>query len=557
MIFMGLALSLICATSCQKFLTVVPDDNLTFDNYYTSDASVNAATRTLYTMFVWQDFGTSFQWMAGDELAGDLFYTYDQEGQFYYMTFNNGNKFLTQGWNGLYRVISYCNNILNDMPEAARTNGVSEGAITRALAEARCIRGIAHFLLTEYWRDVPVITNNNINNNEVYRYKQSSVYEFIRRDLVFAMENLSATTWEAGRCTQWTAKGMLAKLHLTMASHLNDANSAANFTAAKNYAEDVIKNSGLSLYSNLSDMFYPSGNNNVESLFAMQCTNDGYGYGNLHSAHLTRNALLNNGAAYGAGKGPTLSLQEAFEDGDLRRPLTFMRNGDHYNNLGGGGYTYVNYSEDKSTEMPNEMLAHVRKYLVGTNEDCGGKAGSNQDAGNNLYILRLTDVYLCYVEACIGAGVSTTDALAVDVFNQVRLRANLNTVSEITYPALIKERRCEFAFEGNNFFDIKRMSYRNMQDALTYINGMHRERQYITNGNSSIKLEDYNAADMYHGGFNPVLPDTITQETGTPFYYNENAMQINFVENSLTLPIPASTVTKTPNIMQEAKDYEF
>ena len=71
------------------------------------------------------------------------------------------------------------------------------------------------------------------------------------------------------------------------------------------------------------------------------------GYGNLHSAHLTRNALLNNGAAYGAGKGPTLSLQEAFEDGDLRRPLTFMRNGDHYNNLGGGGYTYVNYSGGK------------------------------------------------------------------------------------------------------------------------------------------------------------------------------------------------------------------
>ena len=186
-IFKTLLLSsvLLGTTSCEDFLTIVPEDEIVLETYYLDENAVNANTASLYGA-VWQDFSINFMWMAGDELAGDLFYTYDQEGHFYYMTFQNGNTFLNQGWNGLFRVISYCNNIINGMPEPARENGVDETVINRALGEARCIRGIAYFLLTEYWQDVPIITNNNISGDEVVRNTQASIYEFIRRDLEFA-----------------------------------------------------------------------------------------------------------------------------------------------------------------------------------------------------------------------------------------------------------------------------------------------------------------------------------------------------------------------------------
>ena len=121
----------------------------------------------------------NFMWMAGDELAGDLYYTYDQEGQFYYMTFQNGNTFLNQGWEGLFRVVSYCNNIINGMPAAASSNGISQEIINRALGEARCIRGIAYYFLTEYWQDVPIITNNNIFNVLCSSIKHSYFVTFL------------------------------------------------------------------------------------------------------------------------------------------------------------------------------------------------------------------------------------------------------------------------------------------------------------------------------------------------------------------------------------------
>lgn len=557
-IFKTLCLSsiLLTATACDDFLTVVPEDEQVLETYYTSEAAVNANTASLYSAFVWQDFGMNFMWMAGDELSGDLYYTYDQEGQFYYMTFQNGNTYLTQGWNGLFRVVSYCNNIINGMPDAALGNGVSEAVVNRGLAEARCIRGMAYYLLTEYWQDVPIITNNNISGDQVIRHKQASVYEFIRQDLEFAKDYLPAQPFQKGRCTKWTAIGMLAKLHLTMASHLNNASSGDNFSKAKSYAANVINNSGLKIYDDLSTMFYPDGNNSSESLFAIQCTNDGYGYGNPRNVSLSRNALITLGSSWGAGKGPTLSLQETFETGDARRYYTYMRNGDNYSDLGGGGYTYNNFSTDGETETSNEMLAHVRKYVVGANDDCGGLAGtSNQDAGNNLYLLRLTDVYLCYVEACIGSGTSTTDALALNVFNQVRSRAKLSEKESITYDELIKERRVEFALESVNFFDVKRMGYRDINKALDYLNGMQRHRQYSSNGQYSVG--ERNASSMYHGGFTQVNPADDSTGKGTPFYLNPDVATINITASNLVLPVPAETITKTPSITQEPVDYEF
>lgn len=557
-IFKTLLLSsvLLGTTSCEDFLTIVPEDEIVLETYYLDENAVNANTASLYGA-VWQDFTINFMWMAGDELAGDLFYTYDQEGHFYYMTFQNGNTFLNQGWNGLFRVISYCNNIINGMPEPARENGVDETVINRALGEARCIRGIAYYLLTEYWQDVPIITNNNISGDEVVRNTQASIYEFIRRDLEFAKNVLPETPFQAGRCSYYTAVGMLAKLHLTMASHLDDANSAENFRLAKSYAEEVIKNENLILYDNFSDMFYPLANNNSESLFAIQCTTDGYGYGNSRNVSLSRNALITLGSSWGSGKGPTLSLQESFETGDVRRKATYMRQGDHYDNLGGGGYTYNNFSEDETTEVSNEMLAHVRKYVIGANEDCGGMSGAtNQDAGNNIYLLRLADVYLCYVEACIGSGSSTNDPLALNVFGLVRNRAGLNwTKSEITYDELIKERRVEFALESINFFDIKRMSYRDMNKALDYLNQMDRHRQYVSNG--SYTASEKNASNAYHQGFTQLSPADDPTGKGSIFYINQDIPRITITASQLVLPIPAETLTKTPSILAEPVEYQF
>ena len=94
-------------SACNGFLSVEPEDSIAMGEFYKTEANIRQNTASLYTMKSWSAFSHQFMWMAGDELSGDLYYTYDQEGQFYYMSFGANNTFLTQGWQGLYRIISF------------------------------------------------------------------------------------------------------------------------------------------------------------------------------------------------------------------------------------------------------------------------------------------------------------------------------------------------------------------------------------------------------------------------------------------------------------------
>ena len=523
-------------SACKGFLSVEPADSIAMGDFYKTEANIRQNTASLYTMKSWSAFSHQFMWMAGDELSGDLYYTYDQEGQFYYMSFGANNSFLTQGWQGLYRIISFANNIINTMPALARANGISEDAIERGLAESRCIRGTAYWILTEYWGDVTIVENNVAMQSAILRRNtQESVYRFIVEDLTYAMEHLPEADSQLGRATKWSAAGMLAKVYLSMASHLNQAESDACFTKAKELAQEVIEKSGLSLWSNYATLFDIVANNNPESQLAIQCIVGGYGYGNAHNCNWSRTSCADQ--AWGDGKGPTVNLQKQYEDGDLRRQWVYMAEGDYYPNINkaDGGYTYhiaVVDEQGNELETANEMLCHCKKYCIGRAADCDGGVGDAQDAGNNIYLLRLADVYMVYVEACIGSGDATSDPLALDVYNRIRTRAGLPNDEDgsITYDELIHERRCEFAFEGINFFDIKRMFYRDEAKALAYLNGMNREQGYYNSDPSKKTVREGYTLDL----------------TRSPIIVTAPQMM---------LPIPGSELTAMPSLQEPAVDY--
>ena len=233
----SLFLVLLLSSCTKEFLDIKPVDRLTADNFYRSESEIKAATASLYG-FPWFDFNDKFFWCAGDAMAGDLYHTWDQEGQYFYFSFTEGNAHLSAAWKGLFRVVSYANSIINDMPRAAAGN-VPDEVINRALGEARFIRGTAYYFLSEYWGEVPIVENSTelVTSNNLFLPKntRSSVYEFIRRDLTYAAENLPASD-EPGRATQWSAKGMLAKLYLTMAQDLKDPKSGEYFNQAKQLA---------------------------------------------------------------------------------------------------------------------------------------------------------------------------------------------------------------------------------------------------------------------------------------------------------------------------------
>lgn len=534
-------------SSCSKeFLEIEPQDKLTIDNFYRNETEIRAATASLYG-FPWFDFNDKFFWLVGDCMPGNMYYTYDQEGQFFYFSFTEGNSHLSSGWKGLFRVISYANSIINDMPRAAGGN-VEQDVIDRALGEARFTRGLCYYILAEYWGEVPIVENSTelVSSNNLFLPKntKSSVYEFARRDLVFAAEKLPATD-APGRVTQWAAKGLLAKLHLSMAQNLNDANSADNFNKAKQYAEDVIVNSGLSLMPNYADLFKIENNNNSESLYALQWMEGGYAFGNSRQANWARSSLLTgNSECWGGGKSASYDFVQEVEQGDKRQPAIFMAPGNHYPEIrkAQGGYTYNIVSRDPADpnitlEGAAPVLNNVKKYIVGSADDNGGKVSTGQATALNQYMLRLADIYLVYAEAVLGAGVSTADGRALQYFNAIRNRAGLPAKTEITFADILHERRVEFCMESTFWFDVKRFYYRDPASALAYLNGQEREHTYYRD--QSPGAADENTIEGY-----------ILQPPPGP---------IAISASDMALPIPAAEVNVNPLLGPDkpAEDYKF
>ncbi|MBR6721707.1 MAG: RagB/SusD family nutrient uptake outer membrane protein [Alistipes sp.] len=582
---------------CEQFLTVNPQDSLVKENYYNSAEAVRANTATLYD-YVWWDFQNRFMWMGGDMMAGDLHYTYGDEGQFYLNTVTDNNQYSNNGWTGLYNVISYANSVMLDMPEAARLNGVSDDVINKALGEAYLFRAVAYYFLTEYWHEVPIIdnaealiTSGNVQDIYVPKATQRSLYRFICEDLEKAVELLPENDNEPGRVNKWSAKGMLAKVYLTRAVYEKnhggyEGDSNDYFELAKQTAKEVIT-MGPALYPNFSEMFEIEAENISESLIAIQCITGGYGYGNNRSIEWGRNGTITGASCWGAGKSPTVSLQEAFEEHpeDGRRMWTYMQQGDVYPSLAVGesdyygngevdysnGYVYRNTSMDLSTEAPNEGLAHIKKYII--NAHGGVNIGTMQDGSNNLYLLRVADVYFVYAEACLRGDLNATltDPEALGYVNQVLNRGGDSdagyTVESLTYLELIKERRKEFAFEGMNWLDIQRLYYLDVNVALDYMNKMYRDKVYVFNWEKyALDYPDATDANQYDAmnkreyyvrqWYTRVDQEVYTDVgVGEDVDTSNRAAAIVLSEKNFTVAIPADVMTKAPILNSPAVDY--
>lgn len=533
--------------SCKKsFLEIEPVDRLTADNFFKNEGEIRAATASLYG-FPWFDYNDKFAWTAGDCMSGDVYHNWDQEGQFFYFSFNSGNAHLSSGWKGLFRVVSYANSVINDMPRSAEGN-VSQEVIDKALGEARFVRAMAYYLLSEYWGEVPIVENSTeiVVSNDFFLPKntRSSVLEFIRRDLEFAAQYLP-TSDVPGRITQWAAKGLLAKVHLTIASDLSNPKSAENFDLAKQFAADVINNSGLSLLPNYADIFMYENNNNEESLFALQWMEGSYALGNSRQANWARSSLITgNTEAWGGYKSMTYDFVQQVDGGDRRQPAIYMSNGDHYPELrkNDGGYTYHIVNRDPNDpntilENASATLNNLKKYIIGSSDDTAGGVSTGQATRINQILLRLADVYMVYAEAALGSQASTSDGTALQYFNAIRSRANLPTLSSITFMDILQERRIEFALEGINWFDIKRYFYRDAAGAVAYINGMQRETTYYRDSSP-------NAAD---------------ENTIEGWIENPPANPITINESNMWLPIPSAEVVANPMLgpNEPAVEYDF
>ena len=477
------ALTGVMATGCKKdYFNRPPKSQITLDNFYQTSDQVQSSTNILYSA-PWFGWCGKAGWSIADLSSGNG-RTYSSDiinFQDYSVTGTNFE--IAAAWNSLYIEVAQANGIINNLPAKVPAS-VDKAVVNNALGEAHLWRALAYFHLVRVFGPVPIIENTAtyVNNYQIPRNPVTDVYKFIVNDLKFAEANCnkmirSGTGSANARVSSGSASALLAKVYLYM----------QDYADARAEAEKVINSGEFKLYGvdiqgkTYSDLFLTANNNNEESIVQLQWSTAGtYGLGNPFQAAVAYNGLI-TGTGDGYGQvGPTFDLQDEFNDpNDVRRKATIMLPGDHYPEIdqASGGYTLPADANSQGTH------AQVKKYVVGTPADNGG-VGGKQASANNTYMMRYADVYLIEAEAVMAGATMSTDPVALNAINIIRKRAGLgpltvikrfymtanpnlsnyvvngtlngNVPTKVLRDDIIEERRREFAFEDDFFFDLMR-----------------------------------------------------------------------------------------------------
>lgn len=347
-------------------------------------------------------------------------------------------------WRGPSPGILRCNFVLQKVPAM----DIDETIKNRILGEAHFLRAHYYFLLVRLFGGVPLQTEPADSNSDLFlpRASAEEVYELIVEDLDQAITLLpkrSAYTLEhIGRATKEAAMAELARVYLT---HYQDYE---HYQLVVDLCEEIRK-MGYQLEANYADLWNPSKQNGVESIFEVQYygkTNyDFWSNENQSSWLSTFTGPRNSGMAAGCygWNQPTAEFVSQYETGDVRKEKTIFY-------TGCPTFDGMTYSSAYSTTGYN-----VRKFLL-TKTQSPDYNTSNQ----NWVVTRYADVLLMKAEALNEMGQTT---LAEAPLYEVRCRAGLTNRSTIEglsqmqmREKIIHERRMELAFEGHRWFDMIR-----------------------------------------------------------------------------------------------------
>ena len=503
-------------SSCKKTIDLYPEANLSTDNYYTSYTEVLAGITGCYNGLrnpqyrEWQltelRSDNSLQGVTGstNTFNRDL----SDLDMFIPSTSHAG---IYSFWLDTYNNIRNCNVVLQKLgvnyDPATGTISLAgiELPITDAdrkqfAGEALFIRAHHYFNMVRLFGGVFLI-HTPITHTEAKSINRSSVadtYKLIEADLKTASLYLSslkyadlllpANTGKIGKANAWSAKSLLGKVYLTL-------NRKAD---AIIQLQDVITNSGYSLLPTYAAVFSITNEMNSEIIFTNRYKAGGLGLGSSFGndfAPLGSNPSVINGSGQGWNT-PSTEMDTALITTDARRAVNIAING--------SGATAVLY---------------VKKFLT--------QVSITGDGESDWPIIRYADVLLMMAEA------QGFTASSISLINQVRVRSGLtalpvsvNTVA-LFEKALSDERRLEFAFENQRWYDLVRFN-----TTMTTITAEQTIKNYF--------------AHLYNIHYSKYLAPTPTLAE----------LQANVTANRLLLPIPQHEIdTNTQLVIPQNPGY--
>ena len=564
------------AASCSKFLNRPAEDSYTTATYYQNDVQVEQSVNYLYNS-PWYDI-IRFYIYGSETMCGNV---YQGNNAYSTLTVNGTDTDLKNMSYSLWAVNAQCNTVINNI--LASTGTASQATKNKAIGEALAWKAMAYFMLVRTFGDVPIIHDNTqvIKEgayNEQNKVKKADVYEYVIMTLEKAMELLPKDAYigKYNRIDYYAAEALLAKVYLTKAGvngSITSEEALADLGQAKKYAKDVIDNSGRTLTPNFEDVFRMEPKlfqQTGENLFSWQWV-AGTGIWTAQNSIQSDVSMLGIdefGNTWGDWKGPSVDLQNLFGvsadveptlrvDTDDRRHGTIMMFGDFYPQYwqDKGGFDMYRFYFDEDyypTGLDANGSNHkwccqtggmYAKHLYGCGTDHKAAVGANAEKmcyQLPTHILRLSDIYLVYAEACALTG---DNANALTYVNLVRARAHAAPLAAVTVKDIFKERRLELALEGDNWYDYVRRSYYEPDVVIAELKAQKRSHW---DGISEVYMDYVVKGSKYAGpGANPWDNSKIS--------YNTEDELKELKAEQFIMPFPTEDVVMNPNVGSTAE----
>jgi hypothetical protein len=460
--------------SCESFLEEDPRNTIAPENFFASDSDARQAITGVYAIFknnsMYGQVGLDTFYENGADtvepnrpgLVNPIgSYSLDEA-----VADESGQRMsVSDTWKDAYKIVLNCNIILD---RVAGNAAISEATQKDVIAEARFLRGLAYWNITNLWGDAPYYTENlNINEIKVLgRTPKETIIEGLLADLQFAYDNLSPTypLAERGRATKWAAAVVMAKTYMEQ----------KQWQKGLDMCNAIINQSGHQILPNYGDVFALSNEYNAEIIWSLDFAKDirsqyeeglvdqaggtlspGWGNGNWRPSMFCprlRDEPLNAsdrsalGAALAAngeyfnGTGLQVAgkdFAEKFPMNDLRRPYNVLQN-------------YLGF---------DLVFPYMPKLWNLSIED-----SPRFNHADNRLVFRLADVKLMAAE-CENERPGGNPTTAYEYIKEIRERAYatipeaeaIKGLSQVDFrQAIYDERKWELAGEGFRRYDLIR-----------------------------------------------------------------------------------------------------
>jgi hypothetical protein len=432
--FLITSLIIIGFTSCKKsFYDLKPYDALPVNGAIKTDADLNVMVNGMYASLRNVDLYGRTLPVKGDLAADNVYLRTGNSGR--YLVFRDYNATVANTeannvWAAAYSTIKNANLIINSSLASTETVDELKGEAyaVRALMYFELVRNFAHpYTVAPNDPGVPIVTSFDQSSlpgrntvKEVYTQiisdltKAYSMITLNQGDVLPITATNTSRTMTSEFISKYAAKGLLAKVYLTMGDWAN----------AKDAALDVVNNSGFTLVSAANYQGYwadPSARTDkVETLFEV-------------SSDATANLSSNSLSAF--YQQPPIGYGDLWITNDLVNLYS---------------------STDVRTNVIIPMDANgVTVYVNNKYSNTANPADKD-----DTKVLRFADVVLILAEAYANLGDETNALYWLNQVAQTRdpSFSGYTSSGDQLKSDIITERRKELAFEGDRYWDLMRLN---------------------------------------------------------------------------------------------------